>query len=41
LSNYIFYSEKRNNGQTLTGQTFRRGQKFRLTPVSPPHWLRA
>jgi len=31
----FFYSEKQNNGQTLTGQ------KFRLTPVCPPLWLRA
>jgi len=29
----FFYSEKRNNWKTITGQKFRRGQKFRLTPV--------
>jgi len=27
------YSEKQNNWETITGQRFRRGQKFHLTPV--------
>jgi len=28
----FLYSEKQNNWKTTTGQKFRRGQKFRLTP---------
>ena len=32
FSNFIFSSEKQNNWQTMTGQKFRRGQKFHLTP---------
>jgi len=29
----FLYSDKQNNCKTTTGQKFRRGQKFRLTPV--------
>jgi len=32
----FLYSEKQNNCKTTTGQKFRRGQKFRLTPDSSP-----
>jgi len=29
----FLYSAKQHNRQTITGQKFRRGQKFRLTPA--------
>ena len=32
----FLYSEKQNNLQTILGQKFRRGQKFRLTPGPAP-----
>jgi len=34
----FLYSEKQTNCKTTTGQKFRRGQKFRLTPDSDHLW---